>query len=167
MKRFFGLTGLMTTMLVLAMQFLPGSAAIAAPADDRVKSALDKMGWKYEVDKDGDFKVRIKTREGRSQSVTISSGTSKVGALEVRQIMSAGYIAKGSLDSKVANQLLSSNSGLPVGAWSVVSVKDLSVAILVAKIDANTSSENLQMMLGFLTYGADDMEKTLTNEDKF
>jgi hypothetical protein len=168
MKRFTGLMGLMTTtMLVMAMQWLPGTAAIAAPADARVKAALDKMGWKYDVDKDGDFKVRIKTQEGRSQSVNISSATRKIGNLEVRQIISAGYVSQGPLDAKIANQLLDNNAGLPMGAWSVVSVKDRSVALLVAKIDANSNADDLQMMLGMLTYGADSMEKTLTNEDKF
>jgi hypothetical protein len=75
MKRFMGLTLLMTvTMICGAIQFMPGGATKAAtPGDDRIRATLDKIGWRYEVDKDGDFKVTIKTEDDMAIALTALS----------------------------------------------------------------------------------------------
>src|SRR5207342_782892 len=69
-----------------------GSTAFAAGVPDKiVKAQLDSKSLKYEVDKDGDFKVVYQTTGGRTQLAYVRSTTNSYGSLKIREIWSPGY----------------------------------------------------------------------------
>jgi hypothetical protein len=156
------------TLMAMASQLIPvAPTQAAANADQRVKEALDKTGWKYEVDKDGDFKVGIKMKDGRTQIGYIISKTDKVKGLEVRRIVSVGYVAQGDLNGNVAIQLLKASSQNSFGAWQVSQNKDKTAAVFASKVNANMPPEDLDVALMANLYSADQMEQQLTNKDAF
>jgi hypothetical protein len=55
--------------------FTPKARLQAGEPDQRVEKALKKLGLKYTVDKDGDFKLIFTTQGDRTQVVFINSGT--------------------------------------------------------------------------------------------
>ncbi|MBD2328701.1 hypothetical protein [Alkalinema sp. FACHB-956] len=169
MKRWIGTTVLTAaTFVAILSQLIPANPTQAsANGDQRVKAALDKMGWKYEIDQDGDFKVVLKMKDERTQRAFIRSKTDSLKGLEVRQIVSPGYVAQGELSADVANQLLKASNKTKVGAWQVVQGEKRSVALFAAKVDANLKPEDLEVALMVTLYSADAMEKQLTGKDDF
>jgi hypothetical protein len=160
----------LTTAVIMATmaQFLPaGVTKEAAKADERVKAALEKMDWKYKVDEDGDFKVVMKLKDGRTQMAWITSKVETVGGLEIREVMSPGYAVKGPLSAEVANQLLMNSSRKKLGSWRVANSQDKSLALFSVKVSANLSPEDLETALVVALHSADEMEKALSQEDKF
>lgn len=158
MKCFLSLTMLLSiTVLTASTQI--ASAQTSNAGDPRLKAALDKLGWKYEIDKEGDFKVRMKLQSGRTQLVWISSSTEKLDNLENRQIMSPGYKAAGALSAQVANQLLVANTRKKLGAWQTFSNGKTSLAVFAAKIPADNEPEALQSSLQAVFYRAMRWEK--------
>ncbi len=66
---------------------LPEDRTVGNP-DPRVEKALKKLGLKYEVDKDGDFKLVFSVEDDRTQVVFINSTTETLGKMEIREIWS-------------------------------------------------------------------------------
>ena len=166
MKRLISLAMLLSiAVLTASTQIAPAQTSTAG--DPRIKAALDKLGWKYEIDKDGDFKVGMKLDNGRTQLAWISSSTEKLDNLEIRQVMSPGYKTDGALAAQVANQLLVDNARKKLGAWQTFSNGKTSLAVFAAKIPADSDPESLRSSLQAVFYSADAMEKTLTGKDEF
>lgn len=65
-----------------------------ASGDPRVKKALDKLGLKYNIDDDGDYKLTFGLGDERSQIVWIKSKTDEILGWEVRHIISICYASK-------------------------------------------------------------------------
>jgi hypothetical protein len=157
---------LTATILAISTQIAPAQNS-AQSGDTRVKAALDKLGLKYEVDKDGDFKIVMKVEGGRTQLAWITSNTEKFGGMEIRQVFSPGYKSNGNLPSDIANQLLTDNARKKLGAWQTFKSDQTSLAVFSAKIAANGSAAELSDSLEAVLYSADEMEKTLTRKDDF
>jgi hypothetical protein len=114
------------TILTLACLFLfvqaasaqLGNAARKPPADARVRSALNEIGYKFEMTGDNDFKlVPIKTEGERSQLVYVNSNTEKYGTLEIREVLAPAFLSNGPLSAAVANRLLRENNEVKLGSW--------------------------------------------------
>lgn len=165
-KQCFGLALLLTAAtLVTSVQIAP--AQTKAAGDPRIKAALDKIGWKYEIDKDGDFKVGMKLEGGRTQVAWILSQTEKLDNMEIRQIVSPAYQSEGPLPATVANQLLADSARKKLGNWQTATSGKTYIALYAAKIPADTDVKNLESSLMAVLYSADGMEKTLTGKDDF
>jgi hypothetical protein len=139
----------------------------AGKADQRVKAALDKTGWKYEVDEDGDFKVGVTMKDGRTQLAYISSSTANIKGLEVRRITSPAYFSKGEFTATMANRLLKASMVNDFGAWQVGQSKGNSMAFFASKVDANMRPEDFNVALIVNLHSADQMEQELTGKDEF
>ncbi|MCA9029492.1 MAG: hypothetical protein KDA69_02385 [Planctomycetaceae bacterium] len=160
-------------MGTLALAILVGVAATAQAQiggkkgpDKRVKALLDELELKYEVDDDNDFKLVFEVGEsGRSQIVWIRSNTEDFRTLEIREIMSPGYVAEGDdIPHYVAIKLLEDNRAKKMGGWQ----KDGKYAVFVSHIGADLDAETLHNVLIFTVEAADEMEKQLTGEkDQF
>lgn len=172
MRQFIGLAmAMMTVTIALPMMttISPSAAtAQAAPTpDSRIKDALDKLGLKYEVTKSGNYKVIFKVSDSRTQVVTIVSKTEKVEGLEIREIVSPAYATKGEISATISNQLLKDSYRKKLGAWNLLQADGDSLALFTAKVDANQSPADLKTSLLLTVYAADEMEKSLSQEDKF
>jgi len=154
-------------LLALSSQIAPAQTASKSTGDPRVKAALEKLGLKYEVDEDGDFKVGMKFDDGRTQVAWITSQTEQLGKMEIREVSSAAYRSNGPISDKIANQLLADSAQKKLGAWQTFNNGKTYVAVFSAKIDASGSPEMLESSLRVVLYSADSMEKTLTNKDDF
>ncbi|GAP94879.1 hypothetical protein NIES2104_13960 [Leptolyngbya sp. NIES-2104] len=136
--------------------------------DARVKAALDKAGLKYEVDRDGDFKLVMELPNDRTQLVFVRSETQKLNDnYEIREIISPAFKSDGALSSEIANRLLTDSAKKKLGGWQTISDGNSSIAIFCSKVMANSNAESLVASIQATVLTADDMEKQLTNKDDF
>ncbi len=166
MKRFIGLVMAATATLAISTQLVLAQSKPSTAGDTRVKAALEKLGWKYQVDQDGDYKMVMKV-EDRSQVVFVLSGTNQLGKMEIREVTSPAYVSDKPLSAEVANQLLTDSTRKKLGAWQVVKSGNKYVAVFSAKVNANSKPDELEAAVIAAVDSADAMEKTLTNQDKF
>jgi hypothetical protein len=164
---------LLACALLLGGGFAPalGQASVARKAGDaRVKARLDQLGYKYELNVDGDFKLTpIETEDGRSQLAYVISKTQQYGTLEIREVMSPAYLSTGPLSAAVANRLLRENSEVKFGAWRVESHNNGQkyLALFAVQITANSDAETLRLAIKSVLLVADRMEKELTGTDDY
>ncbi|UNK57317.1 YbjN domain-containing protein [Pseudoxanthomonas daejeonensis] len=150
--------------VLLLLVLLPLSALAAPKADPSVAAMLDELGYKYEVDGDGDYKM-IMALEGkdnaeRSQLVFVRSPVETYGTHRIREIWSPAYKSSGAFPGPVANRLLEASNDLKLGAW----VKHNGHALLVVKLDAAAGAEALDQAINAAVTSADEMERELAGD---
>lgn len=141
-------------------------AAPGQGGDARIRQQLDALGYKYQVDDDGDFVLTFGLDGGRSQMAYVLSGTQRYGKLQVREVWSPGY--RGSdpdaFPGDVANRLLEDSHLSKMGGW----VKQDGVAVFVVKLGAEAAQDELDDALDYVVRAADQMEALLTpGKDEF
>ncbi len=137
-------------------------------SDPRVKSQLDALDIKYEIDKDGDYRVSFALEEGRSQLAFVNSKTSMLGNFEIRDVWSVAHISEGTLDADFANYLLLQNANLKIGAWELREAGDNQFLVCFCnKIAADCDPEALRASLIVVLSTADELEKNLDTGDRF
>lgn len=148
--------------LVLLAGLLPSAARAADP---HVARQLEALGYTFEVDEDGDYKMVFTLAEGRTQVVFVRSPVEAYGTLRVREIWSPGLSVDGNaFPAAVANRLLSDSNEAKIGAW----VKQGGIAMYVVKIDAAASTEQLSDAIAAAIDTADRLEQELTlGKDEF
>jgi hypothetical protein len=181
----------MRILLVVFLLFIAQVAAAqthgdnsASPtADPRVKAALDRIGYKYELNKENDYKLTpIQTEQTgtsadgkpiwRSQLVYVNSNTERYGALEIREVLAPAFLSSGPLSATVANRLLRENNIVKLGSWRLVPITTgpnagSYLAMFAAQISADSDAESLRLAIKSVILIADRMEKELTNADDY
>jgi hypothetical protein len=138
------------------------------PGDSRVRFLLDELDLKYEIDDDGDFKVRFKLDDDRTHSGYVISETNRFEKFEIREVFAVAYISESPLDADLANALLIFNSNVKFGAWPVkTDSQNRCVVAFSAQIAADTDSESLGAVLKAVVVTADTVERKLSDEDQF
>jgi hypothetical protein len=138
--------------------------------DARVKALLDQIGYKYEINADGDYKlIPVATENGRSQLAYVISKTQQYSTLEIREVMSPAFLSTGPLSAAVANRLLRENSEVKFGAWRVEPHNNGQkyLALFAVQISANADAETLRLAIKSVLLVADRMEKELTGTDDY
>ena len=134
----------------------------AAKADAAIARHLDKLGYTYEVDQDGDYQMVFDVEGDRTQIVYVRSAVEDFGTHNIREIWSPGYTTKAKqFPAEVANRLLEDSQDAKMGGW----VKQNSTAMFVVKIDADASTEQLSDAIDAAIRTADAMELELTKKD--
>ncbi|MEG3190978.1 hypothetical protein [Lysobacter sp. D1-1-M9] len=144
----------------------PPAGAVASPsADPRVGAQLDELEYRYEVDRDGDYRLTFDLDEGRSQLVYVISAVERFGAHRVREIWAPAYRGEAErFPEEVANRLLEDAQMQKLGGW----VKQGDVAMFVVKIAADASTQALDDGIDHAIRAADWMETELTGDtDEF
>jgi hypothetical protein len=134
---------------------------IAAHAEDAsVKRRLDQAGMKYEIDRDGDFKVTVSfAKQRRTQMVFVSGATETIGGLTVRKIFSpAATVASDGITGAKALELLRDSRTKKLGAWEI----DGANLYLVIKLPDTLTAAQLQSLMVAAATLADDMEVKLS-----
>ncbi|AWT14707.1 MULTISPECIES: hypothetical protein [Stenotrophomonas] len=153
-------TLLSTLLIALAAT---GSAA-AADADKAVARHLDKLGYTYEVDEDGDYRMVFDVEGDRTQMVYVRSSVEDFGSHNIREIWSPAYSSKTKqFPVAVANRLLEDSQDAKMGGW----VKQDTTAMFVVKIDADATADQLSDAIDAAIRTADAMELELTKKDEF
>ncbi len=154
-----------TRMLGLCAVLGLGSLALspAAKAEDvLVKRRLDQAGMKYEVDRDGDYKVTISFgREKRTQMVFVSGTTETLGGMTIRRIFSpAAIIATDGITGSKALELLRESRTNKLGSWEIEGAN----LYLVVKLPDTLTTAQLQAVMMATASLADDMEIKLSGD---
>jgi hypothetical protein len=141
---------------------LISSSAFAAGAPDNViKAQLDSKGIKYEIDKDGDFRVLYKLSSGRTQIAWVRSTVHTFGTLKIREIWSPGYKSDSNdFPALIANTLLQKNHLVKIGAWEAQD----EMAMFVVKIPADANADQLDDAITVAVDSADEVEKEITGD---
>ncbi len=135
-------------------------ASVVAPAaqaaDAAVKSRLDARGVKYEVDKDGDFKVTYSYgKEKRTQLVFVSGGTESVGGFQIREIFSpAARVEKDGVNGAKALELMAESRKNKLGGWELSG----DILYFVIKLPDSMDGAQLESAMDIAAETADDME---------
>lgn len=137
------------------------------PADSRIRSNLEELGYQYEIEADGNFRVGMQLPNGRVQQVWIQSKTETFGTLEIRKILSPAYLSNSPFPAAVANRLLIDNAIKKLGAWQTITQDEQHLAIFSVKIPADSNANELKDYLTAVVGSADAMEDALTEEDAF
>ncbi|KAF5292105.1 hypothetical protein FQR65_LT20326 [Abscondita terminalis] len=116
--------------------------ALAADADPAIAKQLKALGYEYEVDEDGDYKLLMATGDDdeRSQIVFVRSAVETYGNLRVRELWSYAYKSPSPAFSAGEN------------------------AVYVAKILADANAKTLEDSIAAAAHSADAMEIELADD---
>jgi hypothetical protein len=159
-------------LLTSAMAILGGWVSCAsaqgnpASMDSRVEAALRAAKLDFSID-DGDFRLDCSVADGRSQRVWVASNAAKVAQLEVRDVWSVAYRAKGVPPANLANRLLAENVRMALGAWQVNQGPDEYLVVFSSPIAADADAATLNEVIDAIALSTDRMEKQLTGKDEF
>lgn len=166
--RVFALTMLLFVSSSPAVNAAETVAAATAERDPVVAKLLDQLGYKYEVDSEGDYRLTFdmdEDEDGRSQMVFVRSPVETYGSHKVREVWSPGYLSDGEeFPANVANRLLAATQDSKLGAWA----KQGRYAVFVVKLPADAGADELDDAVEAALRSADEMEAELTpGEDEF
>jgi hypothetical protein len=133
--------------------------------DPRVRPLLDEIGWRYEVDSDGDYKLTFNYSDGRRHLVYLSSATYKLGSLDVRKVWAPAVFLGSHVNEHIAYELLRANSSVKIGAWRLAQNRQGFFAVFAAQISAETDAQSLATVVRAVGATADEAEKRLTGRD--
>jgi hypothetical protein len=139
----------------------------AGEPDQRVEKALKKLGLKYTVDKDGDFKLILATQGDRSQVVFINSDTETLRKMEIREIWSPAAKFSSTPPSALSQALLEKNGSFKIGSYAYKKAGDVYVLVFHAQISANASAEELLSVVIGVAMMADATESDIMQTDDF
>lgn len=156
----------MMERLSTATRLILGPCAIALfvaplPAQsvgNSVKSRLDSLAQKYDIDADGDFKITFAFPGNRTQLVLVSGKVYDVAGVPMRNVFSA--VAKVDEDGIAgrAVDLLKANNGYRIGAYEI----EGKLLLLSLKIPDAVTGAQLVAAMKLAASVADDKEKELS-----
>jgi len=138
----------------------------ATVPDERVVKALAAAKIGYSIDA-GDFRLDYKVDETRSQRVWVASETSRLGALELRDVWSVAARGNGRPPADLALRLLSENVRMVLGAWQVNQGEDEYLIVFSSPLNADADPDTLREVVEAVTFSADRIEKQLSDSDAF
>jgi len=155
------------TLLLTASGVAHGQTPVAATAPDaRVETALKAAQLGFLID-EGDYRLDYKVDATRSQRVWISSGTTSLPPLEVRDVWSVAARGKGTVPADLAVHLLQENVRMVLGAWQVNQGKDEYLVVFSAQVNADADAAALREVIEVVMYSADRIEQELSGKDEF
>lgn len=134
--------------------------------DPRVQAILEAEGIKYEVDREGDYRILCGFENDRSQFVLINSNTETFAGVEVREVWSPALKGSGQLSAAVANDLLARNARYKVGAWQIVQNNDRVLASFKVVLSADADRSELVPVIRMVAIQADEVEKEFLQTDE-
>jgi len=135
--------------------------------DPRVAHALRSAGCNYQLTPSGDYVLSFELPRDRTHTVIINSRTAQVGIRELRCIYACGYASEDPLPGDVMTELLTRNADYHIGAWEIAGDEEMRLAILAACIAADSPAVELVCVALCLAQAADDLEESLTADDRF
>ena len=147
--------------------FTPKARLQAGEPVQRVEKALKRLGLKYTVDKDGDFKLIFTTQGDRTQVVFINSGTEMLRKMEIREIWSPAAKFSSTPPAALSRALLEKNGSFKIGSYAYKKAGDVYVLVFHAQISANASAEELLSVVIGVAETADATESDIMQSDDF
>lgn len=156
-------------MIALACMLLAAGAANAGNSPDAtVGRKLDKLGLKYEVDADGDYKLLFEVDGGRSQIVWVRSPIETLGGMRIREVLSiSGKSPKPSNTDEMTDAATAATAALlasnrqKLGGWVLKGSDDSQAFYYVAQIPADLGPDDLDLVVRSVAKDADGFEAML------
>jgi lipoprotein-anchoring transpeptidase ErfK/SrfK len=151
---------------IAALAMVLSSVAHAEAAAAQPLSVSDRLtarGMKFEVDKDGDYRVAYRyAKQNRTQLVYVGGTPEEVHGLTVRRIFApAAIVARTPLDATKMQMMLEDAGGSKLGGWEVRG----GVLYYAIKLPEPVAPDLLETAMDIAAESADDMELTLTGRD--
>ncbi len=136
-------------------------------ADPRVEKQLQALGLKYQVDKDGDYKLVFQAGDNRTQVVFINSATNKVSGVEIREIWSPAYVGKEPPSGELLQKVLEDSQKRTLGSWQLMVNKDRSQFVLnyAVKLPVEGDDALVKVACGVCAQTADKLENEISGKD--
>lgn len=151
---------------------LLAAACISSPAmadstkDARVDAVLKDIGYKYEVDADGDAKLTMGgLSDGRSQLLWVNANTNILSEYESRDLWTIAYLSEQPLPDEKAKMLLEKNASYKVGSWSLKKYGSRYAAVFTVQVPANADKKAVNAVIMAVALTGDAVEKELTGKD--
>lgn len=125
---------------------------------------------KYVVDEDGDAKVSFDyTKEGRGQTVWITSEVKPIGNYNIRNVFSYAYIGAKTPDASAMEEALTKNNSMDTSRWSLAySEKNKEWTIkITAVVPDIADGPTLAALIRGIGARADEFEKAHFKTDKY
>lgn len=148
-------------------KILPEEGQILGNPDPRVEKALKKLGLKYEVDKEGDFKLVFSIEEGRTQVVFINSATETLGKMEIREIWSPVAKFTSIPPSDLSLALLEKNGTYKIGGYQYKKSGSTYYLVFAVQLSAEAPAEELGSIVAAVAGTADATEKEIMGTDDY
>lgn len=145
----------------------PPAGNVAANCDPRVAHALRSAGGNYQLTPSGDYVLSFELPRDRTHTVIINSRTAQVGMREMRCVYACGYASEDPIPGEVMTELLTRNADYHIGAWEITGDDEMRLAILAACIAADSPAVELVCVALCVAQAADDLEESLTGDDRF
>jgi hypothetical protein len=143
----------------------PPPATEGAP-DERVRQALEMLGFDYTVSPLHNFRIVVSwADEGRTQAVAIGSHTSTFRGREWRQVWSDAFSVSGKLSWAQALWLLNDGDRHAFGGWCIAEDGGQTRVYYTAPVPADASSSELHDAIGMAAEQADELEKATLGTD--
>lgn len=142
--------------IALIAALLAALPATALAEDASVRRRLEAVGVKYDIDKDGDFRVVYNySAEKRTQLVYVSGDTEAHSGVPIRKVFSpAAVLSQNPIDGARALELLRDAGTNKMGAWEISG----GVLFLAIKLPDSASASELKAAMDIAAELADDME---------
>jgi hypothetical protein len=141
----------------------------AQQTDSRISRQLNNMNLKFDTTTSGDFKLLFELNDKRTQMVFVNSVTKMFEDAEVREISSPALFITNAdqLGKDQLWSLLAFNSQSVLGAWQLQQASNGWGLHFTVKVPAQMPDNRLMMYMVLVAKVADEMEKTLSQEDVF
>ncbi len=153
-----------TLLPALLITLASAGAATAAPqADKSVARHLDKLGYTYEVDEDGDYRMVFDVEGDRTRWSTCARRWKTSAATTSRDLVTGLQRQDQAVPGGRGQPPAGRSQDAKMGGW----VKQGHTAMFVVKIDADATADQLSDAIDAAIRTADAMELELTKKDEF
>ena len=146
---------------------IPANGAGTAECDPRVAYALRSADCNFQLTPSGDYVLNFELVTGRHHMVIVNSRTAQVGIREMRCVFACGYASEDPFPAEVTSDLLKRNADYHIGAWEIAGDGDIQLALLAACVPADAPAVELIGVALHIAQTADDVEESLTGDDRF
>jgi hypothetical protein len=147
---------------------LPAEDKTVRNPDPRVERALKKLGLKYEVDEDGDFKLVFAVEDNRTQVVIISSTTETLGKMEIREVWSPIAKFASTPPCDLSLDLLEKHGTFKIGSYQYKKLRSGSyLLVFIVHLSAEAPAEELGSIVRAVAITADETEKEIMESDDY
>lgn len=141
----------------------PASAPTAA-SPDGFKQKLDRIGWKYDVLENGNYRVVFNVGETkRTQLFYISGGTQSYDCLVIREFFAPAAKVSASVNGAKALELMAESHTKKMGSWEIHG----DTLMYTAKVSDAIDGEDLRSLMNMIVKVADEAELKLTGADAY
>ena len=148
-------------LATLVVVLLIGGGLFAQNPNPKIKRILDRAQLKYQVDKDGDFKMVFGLENERSQLVYVMSSTEEFAGEPIVEIWSPAY-GGGEISQETLVRLAMDGHKRKVGGWQLATGSETIYAVFKAKVPLSAlTPEFMRAVCAGVASTADEMEQAL------